>query len=303
MLPAEDSEGGDLDEFRALVKAAFEQALSSGKSTWEEMTSAVLKNRLLNLTQGQFTESRYGSPNFIHLVHKVPDLLSVTSSKPPFNLRINSAAVSSKEIKVDQGIPPLVSAGTFAPLTEKDWRKARIRDDLWRAVLDYASGETYVLDIESGHARPGTSNDSNLPLAPTVSSDAVASWRNEFIESLALPVAEKFAEELRVWKAGKGRQSDLPHSVRGLWSGFIKKKVSGILFEWFDRLGESPPKDLIQTPNSRVVPPAEAIQEVVHTRQLRDYIIRAIRVMTYEELVQVTLPASVMLRASDQESR
>jgi len=44
----------ELDEFRTLVRIAFGQAQQSGKPNWEEMTSAVLKNRLLNLTQGQF---------------------------------------------------------------------------------------------------------------------------------------------------------------------------------------------------------------------------------------------------------
>ena len=43
-----------LDEFRALIRSAFEQAQRSGKRDWEEMTSAVEKNRLSNITEDKF---------------------------------------------------------------------------------------------------------------------------------------------------------------------------------------------------------------------------------------------------------
>ena len=42
----------------------------AGKQDWEQMTTAVLKNRLLNLTRGQFLKTAT-SPSFIQLVQSI----------------------------------------------------------------------------------------------------------------------------------------------------------------------------------------------------------------------------------------
>lgn len=297
--PAGNGQDADLDEFRALVRAAFEQALNSGKPAWQEMTSAVLKNRLLNLTYGQFSQSRYGSRSFINLVRQVPDLLDIVNDSPPYILRIKTPASDQIDTgRTTEGLPQPVSEDTFTTLTAGDWRRARIRDDLWQAIIDYGSGNTYVFDPGTGLARPKTSNDPVLPEAPTVSRDEVASWRHEFIESLAPSIKGRFNAELSTWVDGGGRQSDLPRNVRGPWAEFVKRKVSSVLLNWFKDLGESAPKDMIVAAESRRVSPSEAIGEVVQTRQLRDYIIRAVRTMTHEELAQIPLPASILLRVS-----
>lgn len=297
--PTSDSQHADLDEFRALVRAAFEQALNGGKANWQEMTSAVLKNRLLNLTQGQFTEHRYGSPTFIHLVRRVPDMLDVLNDSPPFTLRIKVPLTEQGDVgRTTEGLPQPVSEDTFTTLTGSDWRKARIRDDLWHAIIDYGSGNAYVLDSDTGRTRPRTSDDSDLPEAPTVSRDDVASWRREFIASLESPAKDRFADELEAWAQGRGRQSDLPRAVRGHWAEFVKTRVSHLLLAWFKALGQPPPTDMIQIAEGHRTSTPEAIDEVVQTRQLRDYIIRAVRMMTYEELAQIPLPASVLLRVS-----
>jgi len=297
--PSGNGQDATLDEFRALVRAAFEQALNSGKLDWQEMASAVLKNRLLNLTSGQFSQSRYGSPTFIHLVRRVPDLLDIVNDSPPFKLKIKAPIADQIDIgHTTEDLPQPVSEDTFTTLTEHDWRRARIRDDLWRAIIDYGSGNTYVLDPNTGLARPKASNDPDLPEAPTVTPDKVASWRHEFAESLAPPIKARFTEDLDAWADGRGRQSDLPRTARGPWAEFIKRRVTSILLNWFKGLGESPPKDMLLASESRSIPPSEAIDEVVQARQLRDYIIRALRAMTYEELAQIPLPASVLLHVS-----
>lgn len=298
--PADNGQDGGLDEFRTLVKAAFERALISGKPNWDEMTSAVLKNRLLDLTSRQFSEDRYGSPSFIHLVRRVPDLLQVVDDRPPFRLKIRVPITEQAGTGTPLESSPLpIADATLPAIAEGNWRNVRIRNDLWRAIMDNASGNTYVLDSDTGLARPKRVTDIGLPEFPTVSQQIVHSWRREFVESLAVPIKAEFADELGAWVESNGRQSDLPRRVRGRWAAFTKRKVDQILRDWFREQGESPPQDLISVAQGHVIPSSEAIDEVVQARQLRDLIIHAVRTMTYEELVKISLPASVLLRSSE----
>jgi hypothetical protein len=284
-----------LEEFRALVRAAFEQAQSSGKQNWDEMTSAVLKNRLLNLTDREFSENRYGSPSFIHLVRRVPDLLSVEDDYPPFRLKIRAPLVNQSAVDSSSGsLPPSADVDSFSAPARGDWPKTRIRDDLWRAVVDYGSRATYVLDPETGLARPKEAEDGDFPEIPTVSAEEVRAWRQEFFDSLSELTQTRFGDELREWLDGRGRQSDLPRPVRGRWAEYFKRHIAAILFDWFRAHG-GPPNDMFVDSVPRNLPPSEAIDELVRTRQLRDLIIRAARTMTYEELSQVHIPASALL--------
>ena len=292
-----------LDEFRALVRAAFEQALSGGKEHWDEMTTAVLKNRLLNLTQRQFSEARYGSPSFIHLVRRIPDLVDVIDDRPPFTLKLKTPITEqSAPSPIADSLPRPIDAAMFAALAEGDWRKVRIRDDLWNAVIDYASGNAYVLDPTTGIARPIEDTDTDLPIVPTLSAKDMNEWRQAFVGSLPAPTSERFQEQLQHWLEGRGRQSDLPYALRRPWADFVKRNVGTRLIDWFKDQGEFPPNDMFVESDTRTLPPAEGISEVVRTRQLRDLIIRAVRRMTYEELTEISLPAHVFLRITGSQS-
>lgn len=290
-----------LDEFRALVRSAFEQAQRSGKQNWEEMTSAVLKNRLLSITKGQFSQERYGSPSFIHLARRVPDLLEVLDDSPPFRFRITSPTTRTAIASPPEAETQMEAEDTFASLIKGDLRRIRIRDDLWRAIMDYSSHDTYVLDPDTGLARPSTALDSALPNLPTVSREEVAAWRNEFIQILDASIRTRFPEELNNW-ARTGQQSNLPGSIRGSWAEFSKRKVINKLFEWFKEREQPPPKDMIFATEGRDIPTSRVISEVVQTRRLRDLVIQAVRAMSYEELSRVPLPASVVLRITDRRS-
>jgi hypothetical protein len=298
--PAGNDQGEQLDEFRALVRSAFEEAHSKGKKDWETMTSAVLKNRLLNITRGQFSQDRYGSASFIHLVRRVPDLLDIVSTTPPFVLQIKSPISEQDEIiSTPEDTTSPVGEDAFGTLLKSDLRQVRIRDDLWRAIVDYTSGSTYVLDSDTGLARPTRGNDLTLPQLPTASREEVSSWRHEFSESLRPTVDGRVVAEIEAWADGRGRQSDLPRLFRGKWAEFIKRKVIHILLGWFKERGMLPPTDMVFVTEGQGLPSSEAISEVVRTRQLRDLIIHAVRAMNYEELSQISLPASVVLRISE----
>ncbi|MGA5310455.1 hypothetical protein [Micromonospora taraxaci] len=295
--PEEREEG--LDEFRALVRAAFEQAANSGKPGWHEMTSAVLKNRLLNLTDRQFSEGRYGSPSFIHLVRRVPESLDVVDTDPPFRVRIKEPALRSSEpgslavslAEPESHLEPQAAHG------ERNWRRTRVRDDLWRAIIDYDSGSVYVLDPQ-GVARPREVTDPDLPELPTATPGDLASWRRDFVESASVAYGQEALKGVNAWAESSGRQTDLPRFLRGQWAEFLKKSVVRRLQNWYQERGEEVPADLLLDAHTRNLPPAEAIEDVVRTRQLRDLIIRAVQTMNFEELSSIPLPAVVLLRLS-----
>ena len=58
------------DEFKELLEKAFVSARDSGKRGWNRMTIAVLKNRLLQLTNRTFTESTFGAKSLLELLSR-----------------------------------------------------------------------------------------------------------------------------------------------------------------------------------------------------------------------------------------
>jgi hypothetical protein len=303
--PETGEQDEQLDEFRTLVRTAFEQALNSGKPDWEVMTSAVLKNRLLSLTKKEFSQERYGSPSFINLVRRIPDLLEIIDDQPPFRVKIKADITGpgvSEILSEEPAGEIAIAEATPERPPRTGWHRIRVRDDLWRSILDYSSGSTYILDDNAGIARPEEPTDSNLPKIPTVSREQLRSWRQEFVQSLAEPIKTRFADELQVWISHGGHQTDLPRPVRNQWVEFLKIKVSGRLTDWFKSQDKTPPDDMLQVSRIHDVLPNEAIDEAVETRQLRDFITRAVRTMTREELAAIMLPASVLLRVSSERS-
>ena len=65
---------------RALIRDAFEKAKASGSPDWHRMTVAVLKNRILDLTQGLFKESDHGATTFQDFVRQHGDILELDES-------------------------------------------------------------------------------------------------------------------------------------------------------------------------------------------------------------------------------
>src|SRR5689334_17183736 len=97
---------------RVLFEEAFAQAKASGKAA--SMRSAVLKNRLLSLTDHRFREADYGARTFGEFLALFPDLIEVDhSSKPPL-----------VSFRGDIGTSHLATPA----------RPARVRPDLWDAI-------------------------------------------------------------------------------------------------------------------------------------------------------------------------
>src|SRR5262249_7211649 len=140
---------------------AFEQARSSGKPDWFRMTIAVLKNRLLTLTNREFHESHYGVHTMRDFVGLARDTVNIDSSTYPPIVTLLSAETEQIEKR---------------PVT-----KSRVRPDLWRAVLDYSHGYTFVWDTDTKSAREALPADA-FPVLPTISENELRSWRTSFAE-------------------------------------------------------------------------------------------------------------------------
>lgn len=285
--PPTVSDDAQRDELAALVREAFNVARKSGKQSWAQMTTAVLKNRLLQLTDSEFSESRYGAKSFVHLLRQLPDLLVIDSTRTP-------AIVTLKD---QQATPPEPRGGASVDQHDssavRDWRTARVRDDLWRSVIDYRSGDVYVFDDASGQAVARTGEKSNLPALPTASPEDVKRWRQEFSEK----TKEDHDVDLSFWAEGPGSSTGLPAEFRGPWNEFLKRRVIGRLKEWFAAKSIEEPTDLLahDTPKRSSAP---ATGDVVRTQALRDALIEAIQTMDYDDLSRVMIPASYLARRS-----
>ena len=113
-----------MEDAGKLIRQAFQRAKHAGKADWNEMTSAVLKSRMLDITGNNFSEVDYGYSNFTEFLFAHADLISIDTSR----------------------LPPIVrflEADSHADATGEENStefRGRIRRDLWMATLDYSSG-------------------------------------------------------------------------------------------------------------------------------------------------------------------
>lgn len=169
--------------------------------------------------------------------------------------------------------PEIVESAT----TEID----RIRPDLWQAIVDFASGKKYVWDASQGRAREALPEDACL--LPTLSREEMATWRSEFV------IAHGSKPALQRWRDGSLGTKALPQELQGPWNGFVRDKVIERLRQWFSSQG-IPIPPFIQ-------PVERAIEHESPVEQLRKVIAACVAVMTGEELAELRLPPSAVLRA------
>lgn len=239
------------------------------------MTVAVLKNRLLKISERSFNEADYGSRTMSEFVRNYPDILVFDDSTRPPRVSLRAGSV---------GVPTPVPGD-----------QNRIRPDLWSAIIDYQSGDIYVWD--GLIARPvDTSStageEESIPVLPTLTIREFDDWRRRFIERAAELTSDDPAatEQARRWVENRLGTRYLPASLRTPWNRDLKQLVVDRLVSWFGEQGISPPSDLLQTrPTTR--------RQVVGADTLRQLVLRCVRVMTEDELRQLSLPPSAVLRA------
>jgi hypothetical protein len=266
------------EQLRQLIRDAFEAARRGGRADWRQMSIAVLKNRLLTLTNRSFNEADYGQRTITDLVRLLPDMLILNTSTRPPTVRLRTA---------DE--PPRANhVATTA---------VRIRRDLWNAIVDYRSGKRYRWDGSSALPEGDTSSDdkSRFPQLPTLSEVEIDQWRTQFlVENMPLVAHDPaLIAQAERWRDSRLRTADLPDVLRGRWNARLKELVFVRAVDWFDSHSIPQPADLLQPTG----PPAGRRTEASDTEALRELIIRCVRAMTDAELRELRLPPTAMLRA------
>ena len=262
------------------ITAAFEAAQARGKEDWFQMSVAVLKNRILDLTNRNFRETEYGVESFAEFLRLFPETIEVDPSTRPPTVRLLAAA------GLADGVTPPIPA----PQRRGRWS---IRPDLWKAAVDYASGARYGWADGSAVVIDATTEQaSDLLVLPTLSEEANHIWRSEFVQSLPIPVQDGFARPLTRWRDVAHSTGALPTQLRGQWSAYFKGRVLKHLEEWFLNEGIPVPADLIQSDG-----PNHEREAGSPTDRLKRVIGRYLDHMTEAELLALPIPISAIQRA------
>jgi hypothetical protein len=269
-------ETSSLESGAQLLQRAFEAARDQDRADWQTMTAAVLKNRILDLTDRSFRESDWGASSFRGFLSLFSNLIDIDTTTKPASVRW---------IGPVDGDPAPTVAGTRFELGPR----RRIRDDLWRAVLDYTSGQVYLWDGRAAVGVPRDAAAPDAPLLPTLTREEFAVWRSEFVDQALAenPLAEG---TLCSWRDSEAGTAALPRLLRSVWIGELKGRVLSRLLGWFEERGIEPPADLVSDVLRR--PPADH-----DTEQIRELVLRCVAVMSRAQLEDLRLPPDAVLRA------
>lgn len=260
-----------LDDLRALVRSAFEAKKESGRADWQVMTTAVLKNRILDATAREFDERDYGATSITEAIRLIPDLVELDETARPPRVTLRPEVVADGPDGHAGPSQPALSAG-------------RVRPDLWDAVLDYSSPGVSVWD-GSKAVRVEENEVGDRPRLPTISADEMTDWRRTFANQNADHQLEDWAER------GLGTLA-LPADLRKPWNHFIKSKALNVLSDWFEKRSLELPADTLASSASK-----HPSSEQTDAEELRRFLLRCVAVMKPSELKAVQIPASVALRA------
>lgn len=267
-------------EIDALVVSAFLAARRSGRTDWRRMKIAVFKNRLLQLSKGKFDESNHGVRTFREMLESLHHKVSIEGDEVVLK---EAPGTDSGQAPSPTQLPAPVDqdpSGTGPSVSNKE----RIRRDLWQAAVDYSSDTTYAWDPETLRARPRREGD--LLVLPTVSPGEYQAWRTEF-------GAEHGAEKLARWTSGRGSMKELPMSLRGAWSSFLRSNVQQRLTTWFAN-------NNLQAPEIVEVVPVPS-PSTTNEDALREFVLSCVKLMTVEELERLPIPALASLRVRARE--
>ncbi len=252
---------------RGLIERAFTQARRSGKPEWWVMAIPVLKNRLLQITGQTFKESDFGASTFREFLQNNTDVLEIDSSFLPGTVTLKSAESANP------------SHDASAP------QRNRIREDLWRAIMDYSSGNRYVWDADSSSAIIAPEG-SDGPFLPTISAETMTEWKREFLWSLPEIPDDS---SVTAWQTQSLPTTALPPALRVQWNRLVKHKIQSLLREWFESHG---------IPLPPIVHPAITVEKRDDTDLFREFVIKCIAQMSKEELEKLSIPSSVAFRVN-----
>jgi hypothetical protein len=268
-----------LDVARRLIFRAFATARSSGQEDWRRMPVAVLKNRLLDLTDRGFNERDYGSPTFSYFCSQFPDILDVIypDGKQPHVLLKEEAVLQVADSPVFR-IPPA--------------EYVRLRQDLWKAFVDFRSGRAYVWDVQREIAEVGTPDAFRIPI-PTLAPAEESGWRADFVSAVGDDLEPDVRQVLDEWRAERLPTDSLPAPLRGPWNGYLRDHVATRITQFLDEHGLPAPEDLLVRPDEL----DRSLGRPSDTARLRALVQRIIAHMTHDELEALLLPLGAVARA------
>lgn len=281
MNPLAQAGNVDIDAVKRLVRLAFEIAKTHGKPDWQQMSVAVLKNRLLNLSSGGFDEKRFGAKNFTSFVQThLGDVVQLHDNSQPARVEL-LAQDKSKESR----------AGTSHAVVER----REVRPDLWKAAFDFSTGTTYGWDEAQALARAVEPGE-DLPVLPTLTAEELAQWREEFAAKASTSLqSDAERGELSKWKMGSGSIGQLPKPLRKPWVQEMMKRVESRLLRWFNAQGLQAPV-IISGGQGAVEHSAPEGTTVESTESLRSFVLACVKAMHHEELAALAIPAGILMR-------
>lgn len=233
------------DDALGLVKAAFLQAQRKGGPGANSMTMAVLKNRLLHITDRRFDTNDFGAADmraFVALLAPSFELVKQNGTErvcPAISGIDNDAPKAVPARRVPSKVPAEIMQEATAKPKEDVPRRGRIREDLWTALMDYASGHVYVWDSRDGLARPKRPAESDLPIVPTLTPVELAEWRRTFIEEQRDQLQGSELASAQRWQEQGLATPFLPWSMQQAWNRELAARVRQRSSAFFARMTET----------------------------------------------------------------
>lgn len=224
------------DQAFELVKAAFLQAQQKQGESANTMTLAVLKNRLLQITDRRFDVRQYGAKDMKAFVGLLAPNVMFRDASP------HGVVELSRRSKIEVvGSSSSQSAFARAPGNEKSVPRTlppqyspRIREDLWMAIMDYASGHEYVWDELSGRARVAKKGDEQQRM-PTLTPVELGEWRLTFLEEHSAELSEGDLASAQRWQEQGLGTTYLPSSLQQPWNRELNARVRQRLHIFFSK--------------------------------------------------------------------
>lgn len=265
-------------QLRPVIQAAYEAARES-RDDWRSMPLPVLKNRLLALTNGDFHEWDYGWPNLRFLPRAYPDLLELDASTP------HGAAAyvaSPGAARVDQD----ESARPDAHVAATRGSGRRIREDLWKAVVDYRSGLKYVWDPSLARAvGVDGDDDDGRPTFPTIEANDVREWRSDCARKWVSLNGNTDRDSIDAWIDDP--RVRVSNRFLEAWRADQRERVAARIADFFESVGLGTPADAFPSASAPTRPELTA----------REIVRLAAEVMSDSEIDSLQLSVSVVFRA------
>lgn len=235
-----------------LVRAAFLQAQRKLGADATTMTLGVLKNRLLQITDRRFDPSEFGAQDMREFVNFLAPEIKFTNVQPHGKVELLAAcADKSNSLFEISGREKNQSLEQSASVIQNaaQLHGNRIREDLWVAVLDYASGQTYVWDEQQGRARSAKEVDQQ-PRMPTLTPVELGEWRQTFLNERRAELSGIDLVTVQRWQEQGLPTTYLPLALQQPWNRELTLRVRQRLHDFFVSLKSGAPTSSGMLPNS-----------------------------------------------------